>query len=309
MNLTKGVAVAEITVDLIKKLREKTQVGMMDCKKALIAAEGDLDKAVESLRKKGASVAAKRADNAIENGTIQASVAPDYRGGTLVEVCCETDFSANTQDMIAFAQDIANHLLASRQKTGRFTSTAETVAQLMTETLSGSKLSIQEQLNEILSKISEKIELTQFAYTHTENGVVNTYIHPGANLGVMVELTIGGTRPADITSLVHAAKDVCMQVAVTNPLCITPEELDSSVVSKERELFTEQLKEQGKPAQIIEKIIEGKLRKFYENVCLHNQKFIKDDKITVAQMLKNVGKTIDRDVHVTHFVRFAIGKN
>lgn len=298
---------ANISIDLIKKLREKTQVGMMDCKKALIEADGDFDKAIEALRKKGASVAAKRADNATDNGTIQATIAPDYRSGALVEASCETDFSANTDAMRSFATSVASHVLASSRDT-QLKSSADDVATLLQESLHDNQNNtVQHLLDELISKIAESIKVAQFSKITTTNNVVNAYIHPGATLGVLVELEIEGDRPADITKLVQAAKDVAMQAAVTNPLCITPEQIDANLLAKEKEVFADQLRGEGKPEQIIEKILPGKLNKFYETVCLPRQKFIKDEKQSVQDMLDAIGKEAGVTVRVANFVRFAIG--
>ncbi len=288
-----------ISVDMIKKLRDATQVSMMDCKKALIDAEGDFDKAIEILRKKGASVAAKRAENATNNGNIQVMVAPDFKSGTIVETACETDFSANTEDMRNFNQTVCNQILSSN---------TDNVADLMTETISGGSLTLQGVLDGLIAKIAESIKVARFVKMTTTNGVINGYVHAGSTLGILVELAIDGNRPADITALVQAAKDVAMQIAVTKPLCVNPSELDQAVIAKESEIFAEQLRGEGKNAQIIEKILPGKLNKFYETVCLHNQKFIKDDKQTIAQMLEAVGKHAGCSVRVARFVRFAIGQ-
>jgi len=290
--------VTTISVDMIKKLRDATQVSMMDCKKALIDAEGDFDKAVEILRKKGASVAAKRAENATNNGNIQVMIAPDFKSGAIVETACETDFSANTEDMRNFNQTVCNQILASN---------SADVASLMAEKVSAG-LTLQGVLDGLIAKIAESIKVARFVKMTTPSGVINGYVHAGSTLGILVELAVEGNRPADITPLVHAAKDVAMQIAVTKPLCIDPSELDQAVIAKESEIFAEQLRGEGKNAQIIEKILPGKLSKFYETVCLHNQKFIKDDKQTIAQMLEATGKKAGCTVRVARFVRFAIGQ-
>jgi len=294
--------VTTISVDMIKKLRDATQVSMMDCKKALTEAHGDFDTAVEILRKKGASVAAKRAENATNNGNIQVAIAPDFRSGAIVEVACETDFSANTEDMRNFAQSACNHILASKEDT---TNGIGDAALMEEKTFSG--LSLSTMLSELIAKIAENIKITRFAKMKTANGLVNGYMH-GSTMGILVELAITGERPADITALVQAGKDVAMQIAVTRPLCVSPDQLDATVVAKESEIYAEQLRAEGKPANMIDKILPGKLNKFYEAACLHNQKFIKDDKQTIIQMLDAVGKTAGCTVRVARFVRFAIGQ-
>ena len=292
-------------INLIKKLREQTQVGMMDCKKALAEANGDYDKAVESLRKKGAAVAAKRADNATNNGNINMLIAPDYTSGTLVEVSCETDFSANTEDMRNFSGMVCSHIL-SKHDLDSATSTDEQVSTLMTETVADEKLSIQAKLDELIAKIAESIKVSRFVRFSSTKNIVNGYIHPGSKLGILVELEVDN-RPADITALVQVAKDVCMQIAVSNPMCVRPDELDADVVAKERDVYADQLRAQGKPEQMIDNIVKGKLNKFYEGVCLLNQKFIKEEKNTIQQLLDHVGNESGCTVTVARFVRFSIG--
>lgn len=281
---------------------------MSACKKALEEANGDFNQAVEALRKKGASVAAKRADNATDNGSIQVTVAPDFRSGSIVETACETDFSANTDHMRSFATSVASHILASERSIAQLVSSSDDVTSLMGEQLhDNNELTVQTLLDELISKISESIKVSRFAKIETSNGVVNAYVHPGSTLAVLVELAVDGQRPADITRLAQAAKDVAMQAAVTSPLCVDPEQLDAAVLEKEKEVFADQLRAEGKPDQIIEKILPGKLNKFYEGVCLHHQKFIKEEKQTIRQMLEAVGKEVGCDVRVANFVRFSIG--
>ncbi len=298
-----------ISVDMIKKLRDATQISMMDCKKALTEAAGDFDKAIEILRKKGASVAAKRAENATNNGTIQVVTAPDFLSGTIVETACETDFSANTDDMRTFSQNVSSHILASNHYGTGTVDSSDAISTLMSEKVHGNgNLSLQNMLDDLIVKIAESIKIARFSKITSHNSVVNGYVHAGSTLGVLVELAIDGTRPADITALVHAAKDVAMQVAVTKPLCVSPDQLNAEVIAKESEIFAAQLRAEGKNEQIIEKIMPGKLSKFYESACLHNQKFIKDDKQTIIQMLEAVGKAAGCKVRVARFVRFAIGQ-
>lgn len=294
---------AEITLDLIKKLREKTQVGMMDCKRALIDTDGDFEAAVEVLRKKGVAVAAKRAENETNNGSITALISPDYTSGALVEVSCETDFSANTSDMHAFCALSAKAILADSQFGA---STPEAIAAVLASPQVGGSGTVQRALDELISKIAEKIKISRFTRYESNTNIITAYIHPGASLGVLVELAVDH-RPADITTLVTAARDICMQIAVTNPLCILPEEVDSSLVEKEREIYKEQLRAEGKAEAMLDKIVVGKMAKFYEGVCLSRQKFIKDDSITIGAMLDGVSKKAGCTAAIKRFSRFAIG--
>lgn len=291
---------ATISMDLVKELREKTQVGMMDCKKALEQADGDMEKAIEILRKKGTAVAAKRADNATNNGRVECWLSPDFKTGALTEIACETDFSANTQDMFNFATHIAEVVAK--------TSITEPATILAQKSLQNASLTLKDHLDEIIAKIAESIKVSRTAlFKAGDNGLVNAYIHPGSSIGVMVELEADKAISAT-EELKAAARDICMQIAVTKPLAVKPENLDQSLVEKERTIAKEQLQGSNKPAQIIDKIVDGKLNKFYEEVCLLNQLFIKNDKTTVAQYLKEVSTKAGATITVKQFVRFGIGR-
>ena len=293
---------AKITMELVKELREKTQVGMMDCKKAITEADGDIEKAIELLRKKGAAVAEKRSGKATNNGHIASCLSDDLKKGVLLKVSCETDFSANTSDMKNFAQDICKHVLNKETKN---------VETLLSEILfNNDKLTIQDKLDELISKITESIKTEEFVFIQTDDkGLINSYIHAGANLGIIIELvadkTIDENNRGKIKQLAH---DISMQIAVTNPLSIRPEELDKTTIEKEQNIIREQLITAGKPENMIDKIMQGKLQKFYEGVCLENQKFIKDDKKTILQVINEVSKETGLNIKIKQFARFAVGK-
>jgi len=290
----------KISMDLVKQLRDQTQIGMMDCKKALEEANGDFEKAIELLRKKGASVAAKRADNETNNGRVEGFISNDFKTGALVEVGCETDFSANTDTMKDFVLSAAA-VVAEKNPAD--------IPALMELKQINNPLTLQEALNEVIAKICEKIKISRIArFSVAQQGVVNVYIHPGSTVGVMVELATDKDASAHRDTLLATAKDLCMQAAVTKPLCIEASQLDQTLVEKERTLAREQLAGSNKPAQIIEKIIDGKMNKFYEEVCMLNQVFIKNDKVTVKAHLDEVSKKIGAQITVVNFIRFAIGR-
>ncbi|MCB9493505.1 MAG: elongation factor Ts [Epsilonproteobacteria bacterium] len=292
---------SKITMDLVKELREKTQVGMMDCKKALTEADGDLEKAIELLRKKGAAVAAKRSENTADNGRVEGYVADDFTSGSLVHVTCETDFSANTTDMQNFGQAIAQHINEKNP--------ADVEALNKQPMFNNEAMTVQDQLNELCAKICENIQVGSFVRYQVEgNGVVNNYIHAGSTVGALVELATDKPVGEHAQTVAQAAKDICMQIAVTKPMCITPDQLDSSVVEKERDIAREQLKASGKPDNILEKIIDGKLKKFYQDVCLLHQAFIKDDKKSIEEYLKEIGRTTGLNISIKRFVRFGVGR-
>ena len=283
---------SNISMDLVKELREKTQVGMMDCKKALAESNGDIEKAIEFLRKRGSAVAAKRAGNEMNNGRIECFVSADNKSGAIVAVGCETDFSANTENMKQFV-DAAAHEAVTKNITDA-------------QALMAGSSKISDMLNELIAKISEKIEITKVAMFAVEgNGLVNAYIHPGSTVGVLVELATNGA--GDVEVLKQTARDVCMHIAVRSPLCVNPADLDPAILAKEKEIAEEQLKSSGKPAAIIEKIMLGKVNKYHEDVCLAKQKYIKNEDLSIEQHLNEIGKKLGITVAVKRFARFGIG--
>jgi elongation factor Ts len=292
---------AKISMELVKKLRDQTQVGMMDCKKALEEAQGDFEKAVEILRKKGAAVAAKRADNITNNGRIESFISADHKIGVLVQTACETDFSAKTDAMKDFIDRIAEHIFKKSP-----INTEELLSQSLAQ---NEKITVQQSLDELVSKICEKTQIADFVrFEIKTHGIVHAYIHPGSTVGVLIEIETDKSPEGNIDELKSLAKDLCMQVAVTNPLSVDSSQLDPKVIEKERNLATEQLREGGKPESIIEKIVSGKLNKFYQEVCLLSQNFIKDDKTTVKQHIDQASKKLGFSIIVKKFKRFAIGR-
>ncbi len=290
-----------VSMDLVKQLRDKTQISLMDCKKALMETEGDFEKALEILRKKGAAVAAKRADNLTNHGRVESFVTVDGKTGVLVETACETDFSANTESMRDFAINVAEHIAHQD---------AKDVEELMTQVhAKNGKLTIKSMLDELTAKICENIKVNRFnRFVVAGHGLVNVYIHPGSTVGVMVELSTDKDAASHADALKALAKDVCMQIAVTNPVCVSPSELDPATVEKERAIAMDQMKDSGKPEQVIAKIVEGKLSKFYQDACLLNQPFIKDEKQSVKQHVDTVAKGLGLNVTVKQFKRFSIGR-
>ena len=299
---------ANVTLDQIKELREKTQVGMMDCKKALIEAAGDMEKAIEILRKKGAAVAAKRAGKEALHGRIEAYISDDDKIGCLVKLNTETDFSANTEDAKKFTQELAKHIV----KANPMYIEGEDNNALLNQKLDARNLTVKECLNELVAKITENIKIGDFArFEIKENGLINTYIHPGSTLATLIELETDNPVELDKTSgqqIKQLAHDICMQIAVTNPISIDPSQVPHETLEKERKIAREQLLESGKPENIIDKILEGKMRKFFEEVCLIEQPFIKDDKTKIKQFIEKVEKETGTKIKIKQFKRFAIGQ-
>jgi len=251
----------------VKKLRDATGAGMMDCKKALSEADGDMDKAIEILRKKGQQVSEKRSEREANEGLILTKISDDHKKATAIEINCETDFVARNEDF----QNKANKFLEAAYE-NNITSSDD----LMSVEIDG--LTVEKHLEEMVGKIGEKIEIARVVLLTTEGTLVD-YIHPGNQLGVLVEFD--GKLTDD-----NVGKDVAMQIAAMNPLAATRDGVDASVVEKELEIAKEQLINEGKPEEIAEKASKGKLRRFYEERVLHEQKFVKDNGITVKEYLE-----------------------
>jgi elongation factor Ts len=284
----------EITNQMIKQLREKTGAGMMDCKRALEATGGDLERAVEHLRKKGAAVAQKRADRSAKEGLIVTRVSKDARSGVIVEVNCETDFVGRSEDFALFARIVAETIERNSQ------AQLADVPGLTTE--EGKKLA--ELLNDLLAKVGEKVEVRRFARIESKDGVISSYTHLGSKIGVLVELT--GVAPESASGGV--GRDVAMQIAAMNPMVISREHLDKNLIERELEIYRSQAKNEGKPPQIVEKIAMGRLEKFYQEVCLLEQTFIKDSGKTVKDYVHDAATKNAGPVSVTKFHRFQLGE-
>jgi elongation factor Ts len=282
----------EITAELVKTLRDKTDAGMMDCKKALKETGGDLEAAVAYLRQKGLAVAAKRAGRAATEGTVWAHIAPDHKSGVLLEVNCETDFVAKTDSFAELGTRLAEQLAASA---------LTTVEALLAEPcphLPG--LTVTDYLNEVIAKTGEKCEARRFV--RYGGDLVAAYIHHGGKIGVLVELSGTGAPEA-----ATAAKDVAMQIAAANPLSVSREDVNPEAVAKEKAIFEAQAQESGKPDNIIEKMVTGRLEKFYKEVCLLQQGFVKNPDQTVAQYLKEVSGRLGQELKVQRFARYQVG--
>ncbi len=273
-----------ISASDVKKLRDMTGAGMMDCKKALAEANGDFDAAVEYLRKKGQKVSEQRADRDANQGLIVALISDDKKKAVALELNCETDFVARNEDFVATAEKFAQ--LAYDQE-------VSDVDTFKTFKLDG--LEISEHLKSMVGKIGEKIDVSRIEMIKS-NGSIISYIHPGAQLAVLVEFE--GAVDQEI------GKDVAMQVAAMNPIAVNKEDVDASVLDKELEIAKEQLINEGKPADIAEKAAMGKVRRFYEERVLNEQKFVKDSAVTVRDYLK--GKNAPA---IVSFKRIQLGDN
>lgn len=280
-----------ITAEQVKTLREKTGAGMMECKKALTETDGDFEKAIEVLRKRGAAVAAKRAERSANEGLVLTYVPEDKKYGVMVEVNCETDFVAKSDDFKNFANDVLDTVV--KKQPGN-------VDELLNSNSDGKALS--EKLDAIIGKIGEKITVSRFIKEESVEGIVIDYVHHGSKLGVLVRLdAIGNGNVDEMTSIL---KDVAMQVAAMKPLYVYREEVPQSVIDKEIEIYKELSRKEGKPEQILDKIAQGRLNKFYQENCLFEQAFIKDNAKAVGDLIKEFNKKYSANSKLVLFRRF-----
>jgi elongation factor Ts len=284
----------EITAEMVKQLRDKTNCGFMDCKKALQETQGDLEAAVTYLRQKGIAVASKRAERETSEGTVWSYVGPEAKTGVLLEVNCESDFVAKTDGFQGFGEALAAQIAQ--------TAPTDVEALLGEKWQNRDGLTVQDYLNELIGQLGENIRVRRFA-RFANSGPLAAYIHFGGKIGVLLELQAGSNSD----ELQTLARDLAMQVAATNPLAVSKEAVDPEVVAKEKAIYEAQAKESGKPEKIIERMVSGRLEKFFKEVCLVEQPFVKNPDVTVAQLLKDAAASSSGPVQVTRFVRYQIG--
>ncbi len=276
---------AEITAALVGKLREMTNAGMMDCKKALSESKGDLSAAVDILRKKGAATASTQSAREAREGVITQYIAPGGRLGVLVEINCQTDFVARNDMFRAFADDVAKRLAADP------------------------KTNFEAERVDMVAKIRENIQLPRHARLEVSgNGMVAAYIHTGAKVGVLVEVGAGKESTVTRDEFKQLVKDITLQIAAGHPHAVSREQVPPEVVAKEREIAASSDRLKGKPAQALEKIIQGIVEKFYQTYCLVDQCFVKNAEISVKEHLASVAKQLDDEVTIRRFVRFQVGE-
>ncbi len=286
-----------ITATMVKDLREKTGAGMMDCKAALAETRGDMEAAVDWLRAKGLAKAAKKAGRIAAEGLI--GLAADAKQAALVEVNSETDFVARNERFQKMAKGIAEAALGAKGDLDK----------LGKATFPGSQQSVADTIKEAIATIGENMTLRRTAYLAVKDGTVASYIHnqmaPGlGKIGVIVALESRG----DPEALKSFGRQLAMHIAAANPQAIDVESLDKALVDRERAVLIEQAKESGKPANVIEKMVEGRLRKFYEEVVLLAQSFVHDPDTTVAKAMAAAEKTAGAPIKITGFHRFALGE-
>ena len=275
---------AEITAAAVGKLREMTNAGLMDCKRALTEAKGDLSAAVDILRKKGVATAEGKASREAREGVIVQHILPGSQVGVLVEINCETDFVAKNETFRAFCDEIARKLAVDPQ------------ARLEADRVAA------------VAKIGENIKISRHQrFEVSGNGLIAAYIHTGAKVGVLVEVGAGRESTVGTDEFKQLVRDITLQIAAAHPIAVSREQLDPALVAKEREIAAEQVK--NKPPQALAKIVEGKLEKFFQNKCLLDQGFVKrNSEVTVKEHLGGVAKQLGDEITIRRFIRFQVGE-
>ena len=288
---------AEITAALVKELREMTGAGMMECKKALTEAEGDIDKAVDVLRTHGLAAAAKKAGRATNEGMVMALVSEDGQAGALVELNCETDFVGMNEKFHPYAEKIATAVIANKP--------ADMDA-LKASEIEGEK--VEDVVTDAIHTLGENIQLARFAYAGQPEGAVASYIHGGGKIGVLVEFKLGDTSFATNEDFKKYGRDIAMQVAAASPVAATRESVDPAIIEHEMSIYKAQAAESGKPENIQEKIATGRMEKFYKESCLTEQAFVKDPDQSVNQYTAAVAKQLGTTIEIVDFTRFMLGE-
>lgn len=287
-----------ITASLVNELRKKTNAGMMDCKKALTETNGDLEAAVNWLREKGIAKAAGKADREASEGIIAARLSDDGKTGILIEVNCETDFVSRNENFVAFVDKIADTLAAGDAKT------LEEALKVQV-----GDLTIEDFVKSKVIELGENMQLRKFErFDVADNGAIAQYIHMGGKVGVLVEVSANNGATAAKDEFRDLVKDVTLHIAAAAPKGLGREDIPAETVENEKNIFRAQLADSGKPENIIENIITGKIGKFFSENCLLEQAFVKDPDTTIKKLVENASKQLGDDLVVRRFVRFGLGE-
>ncbi len=287
---------ADISATMVMKLRKMTGQGMMDCKRALQEANGNIEQATDILRKKGLTTLAKRAERETSEGLVVCKSSADGQTAAIATLCCETDFVAKNDNFVATAQTLADYALACSAEKG-----AENILETAVD---GRKFS--DILTETVGKTGEKTQVGDYAkYKLDGPGLISTYIHFNEKVGTMVQIETSDETTAAADVLKQTASDIAMHITATKPMALDKADIAPETIEREKSIFAEQVK--NKPANIIEKIIEGKIRKFFAENCLLDQPFVKDDSKSVAQVLADAAKQAGGEAKIKRFVRFEVG--
>jgi len=300
-----------ISADMVKKLREQTGAGMMDCKKALTDSNGDFERAVTILREKGVATAAKREARSACEGIIGSYISEDAQIGVLVEVNCETTFVAKTDEFGALAQNIAGHI---GHTSPDILPCNDIPCLLASPYHEAPSRTVSDLINDTVAKLGEKTSVARFSrldvggLDHAANGAIGSYIHMGSQIGVLVEVTCESDEVASTEGIASLAKDVAMHISWSTPEYMTREEIPESVLATEKEVNRQWAIKEGKPEQVLDRIVEGRLKEFYSRVCLLDQPFIKDEARSIRSLLADFSKDAGEDVKIARYLRYRVGE-
>jgi len=287
---------AEISAASVMELRKMSGQGMMDCKRALQETGGDIEQAMDLLRKKGLATLAKRAGRDTSEGLVVCKSTPDGRTAALATLCCETDFVAKSDDFVATAKTMIDFALACPAGEG--------ADNLLETSIDGKKFN--DILTEVVSKTGEKTQVGDYARYQLEGpGLISTYIHFNEKVGTMIQIDASEDKVASSDVVKQAAGDIAMHITATKPLALDKDSIDPKTIEREKAIYAEQVK--NKPANIVDKIVEGKMNKYYAENCLLEQPFVKDDSKTIEQVLADAAKQAGGQAKIKRFVRFEVG--
>lgn len=284
-----------ISAQTVKELRDRTGAGMMDCKKALNESNGDIELAIEVLRERGLAAAAKKSGRIASEGLVFASLASDKKSGAIVEVNCETDFVSANEEFSSFVNAVAKNALLTK---------SASIDEFLAEKNPDKEETIKDTLTGLIAKLGENMAVRRYKKLEVKSGVVESYIHGGGTIGVLVDLEC--EKESDILSTV--AKDIAMQVAATNPLFLDKNGVDKASLDKEKEIYKLQAINEGKPEKIAEKMVEGRIQKYYKENCLVEQVWIRNSDYTILKYLAEKSKEIGSEIKLISFVRFEKGE-
>lgn len=289
-----------ISATIVKELRERTGAGMMDCKRALEQNDGDMEKAIEFLREKGLAAAAKKAGRVANQGTIYGYITNNGQVGSVIEVNCETDFVAKNDEFRVMVHGLGQQVTEGG---------ASTVDELLAQPMKGQTATVRDVLTNKIATLGENMAIRRLArFVAGANGLLDLYIHMGGRIGVLMHLV--ADKPEALTAQVvkTLAHDLCLQVVASKPQYVSRNDVAAEIVAKEREIYKVQAMNEGKPENIAEKMVNGRVEKFFQETCLVEQLFIRDTDITVTKLLANVGKEVGANLSVKEFVRFELGE-
>ena len=307
---------ADISAQLVKQLRERTGAGMMECKKALVESGGNLDEGEVILRKRGIAGASKKESRSTKQGLVSVHISADGKTGVLVEVNCESDFVARTEDFQELASGVAEHIALTRPKVVKLEEVTEAEranfkeheALYTQKYTKDDATTVGEMVKEKIAKLGENINVSRFViFDVTGLGSIGSYIHAGSQIGVVLEVNTGSAAVAETEEFKTLVRDIAMQVAASHPQYVTREEVPAELIAKERDIQRERALTEGKPEKMVDKIAEGRMSKFYEEVCLLEQPFIKENTVSIAELIKTASGKLGGSIQIARFARYKVG--